>query len=566
MTYYLKYRPKNIDELDLIDVKDQLLRIVKSGDHMPHAFLFAGPRGAGKTSAARILAKAVNCESPEKNGEPCNDCPQCKEINKGASLDIIELDAASNRGVDDMRSLRDTVSLAPSGAKKKVYIIDEAHMLTTEASNALLKTLEEPPAHALFVLATTAPEKLLDTIKSRCLTIVFRKEGIEEIVKSLEKVVEGEKLEIEKSVLEEIAKRVDGSFREAHKTLEQLSIGKKKLTLKDLDESRIFSRATVEEFIKSLSVKDTKAALQILQSAADDGVNMKNFSVEVVTRLRESLLTKLGVMKIEGDLNLTEVELQNLTELFSDASSKIASSVIPSLPLELAVVRWGGDGGREQSARLDRNSPSVNAGTGSASSRSSEDSKLDSVSQNLAQTSNLAAPIQTPAPEKGEIEKEKEKDEGKVEALPASLKLQRGEPHAANLDTPKVEATSAGDNKILDEKWKEILALLKPKNFSIEALLRAARPAGFDGENLHVEVFYGFHKERLEKDQYKRLVEDAACEILGCQSVRLVCVLSTAPKKALDFANVTDAGDENILEVAEKIFGGEEPQSENLPN
>ena len=164
-TYYLKYRPNKIKELDLKEVRESLNKIVKSGK-ISHAFLFSGPKGSGKTSAARIIAKIVNCERRKKNQqEPCSRCEQCKSISQGANIDVIELDAASHRGIDDVRSLRDAVKLAPAKAPKKVYIIDEAHMLTTEASNALLKTLEEPPKHVMFILATTNPEKLIDTIK-----------------------------------------------------------------------------------------------------------------------------------------------------------------------------------------------------------------------------------------------------------------------------------------------------------------------------------------------------------------------------------------------------------------
>src|SRR3972149_9928838 len=147
MTLYLKYRPKNLDELDLVSVAESLKKIVKSGK-IPHAFLFSGPKGTGKTSAARILAKIINCES--KN-PPCDKCEQCVSITKGSNLDVIEMDAASHRGIDDVRTLRDAVKLAPVSSKKKIYIIDEAHMLTTEASNALLKTLEEPPEHVMFI-------------------------------------------------------------------------------------------------------------------------------------------------------------------------------------------------------------------------------------------------------------------------------------------------------------------------------------------------------------------------------------------------------------------------------
>src|SRR3990167_2836421 len=236
MTFYLKYRPQKIAELDLQKVRENLARILGSGN-TPHAFLFSGPRGAGKTSAARIVAKAINCEHnnpspitrhPSPIGDPCNECATCVAITNGSSLDVIEIDAASNRGVDDIRSLREGVKLATAGAKKKVYIIDEAHMLTNEASNALLKTLEEPPAHVTFILATTNPEKLIETIRSRATNIAFRKANDEEVITSLGRIVKGEKIKIGKGELALVAKAADGSFRDGAKLLEQLTSEQRK--------------------------------------------------------------------------------------------------------------------------------------------------------------------------------------------------------------------------------------------------------------------------------------------------------------------------------------------------
>src|SRR3989338_912041 len=227
MTLYLKYRPQTLDELDSEGARETLKKIVSSGN-IPHAFLFSGPKGIGKTSAARILAKIVNCESrtPALRGpgkfEPCNQCGQCISISKGTNVDVIELDAASHRGIDYVRTLRDAVKLAPANSRKKVYIIDEAHMLTTEASNALLKTLEEPPEHVMFILATTNPEKLIDTIRSRTTNIVFKKASNQEIFERLDKVLTNEKIEFEKEALESIAEASEGSFRDSLKILDQI--------------------------------------------------------------------------------------------------------------------------------------------------------------------------------------------------------------------------------------------------------------------------------------------------------------------------------------------------------
>ena len=234
-TYYLKYRPQKVSELDLISVRESLEKILKS-KKIPHAFLFSGPKGIGKTSAARIFAKSINCLGKRKDFEPCNKCDVCQEITNGSSLDLIEIDAASNRGIDDIRSLREKIKLSPARCRYKVYIVDEAHMLTTEAFNALLKTLEEPPAHAVFILCTTEPEKLPKTIVSRCLQIKFQKAKKEEVINSLKRVVKGEKLEVEKEVLAEISVNAEGSFRDAQKILDQLSLANRKISLKERPE------------------------------------------------------------------------------------------------------------------------------------------------------------------------------------------------------------------------------------------------------------------------------------------------------------------------------------------
>lgn len=474
-TLYLKYRPQKIGELDLTEVREQLTKIVKSGK-IPHAFLFAGPRGAGKTSAARIIAKAVNCER-RKGVEPCNKCSQCTAINKGSSLDIIEIDAASHRGVDDVRSLREAIKLSPAGAKKKVYIVDEAHMLTPEAANALLKTLEEPPEHAMFVLATTAPEKLPDTVRSRCTLLIFRKAQEEEIVRSLERIVKGEKLKLEKGVLDKLAGNVDGSFREAHKLLEQLSLGKKKVTLADTGKLVTLTSVDPGVLLSLLAVKNAKGALAEVDRVVKSGANLKVYTTAILRSLREMLLEKI---EEGGD---TE-DLKSLIELFSEATGRLATAVIPQLPLELAVVRWCENKSQKSKVTLEESRSSQNAHG------------------------------QTPAP---------------------------GE---------------------LGEKWREIMRRVKPRNHSIEALLRATRAAEFDGKVLRVEVFYEFHKERLERDQYRKVVEEIASEVLG-SSVRIICILSTQKQRAADITNIDEEVEEDIVRAAEEIFGGVDELSAN---
>ncbi|TSC89351.1 MAG: Uncharacterized protein G01um10145_508 [Microgenomates group bacterium Gr01-1014_5] len=500
-TYYLKYRPQRISELDLESVRGQLQKIVSSG-RMPHAFLFPGPRGAGKTSTARILAKVLNCEHLEQSYEPCNECSQCKEITRGASLDVVEIDAASNRGVDDIRSLRETVKLAPIGAKKKVYIIDEAHMLTTEAANALLKTLEEPPSHAVFILATTAPEKLLDTIRSRCTTISFYKGKEAEIIRALKKVVEGEKLEINEEALTEIARGVDGSFREAHKILEQLSFTKGAITqeaVRGLTQENFADPATL---LALLAKKETKAALSEVDDLVNKGINLKTYLTGAMAVLRKSLLTKMGAIEdvvIEG---LEVRDHQVLIEYLTDAARLYPTALIPQLPLEIAVVKWCVGGKEKLEVRSEKLEEEVGSGK-----EKKEVSEISHVSP-------------------------------RNEVIPTSQV------------TPLMSKLSPSE---LDNLWPQIMKLTKEKNHSVEALLRAARPTAFDGKFLQIEVFYKFHKERLEKEPYRTLVEEVAASLLG-GPLRLTCVLTEGQKRAADVRNVTTPEDEELAKLAEDIF------------
>jgi DNA polymerase-3 subunit gamma/tau len=225
--FYLKYRPQKIAEIDNQERREFFSKLFSRGGAVPHAFLFIGPRGTGKTSTARIIAKILNCQnntlgSDQEKLEPCLQCPNCLSIKKGNFLDVVEMDAASNRGIDDIRALRDQINFTPTSGKYKVYIIDEVHMLTKEAFNALLKTLEEPPEFVVFILATTEAHKLPATISSRCVVVNFQRASEEELVFSLQRIIRNEKIELPTTVLQRLAKKSTGSFRDAAKALETL--------------------------------------------------------------------------------------------------------------------------------------------------------------------------------------------------------------------------------------------------------------------------------------------------------------------------------------------------------
>ena len=344
MVFYRKYRPQKIEELDNEAVRQSLYSIFSKGS-FAHAFLFTGPKGLGKTSAARIVAKVINCvgRKDKSDVEPCNKCDQCVSITNGSNLDILEIDAASNRGIDEIRDLREKIKLAPFKASKKIYIIDEVHMLTTEAFNALLKTLEEPPGHAVFILCTTETSKIPATIASRCFRINFTKATSEEFVRSLTRIVKEEDIKIEKDALIEIGSLSDGSFRDGVKILEELVnfAGRKTIT-KDLVNEKyniIGIGDNVIKMLEILSKKDVKAGITLCQNLEKQGMDFKFFTEKLIERLHFMLLVEAGVEKGEALFSLPEI--RKLFELLSDAYSQTKSAVLPQTPLEIVVMEWG---------------------------------------------------------------------------------------------------------------------------------------------------------------------------------------------------------------------------------
>lgn len=342
MVFYRKYRPQKLSELDSESARSSLSTILSSKE-VPHALLFTGSRGLGKTSAARIVAKIVNCER-KKGTEPCNKCDQCVSITNGTNLDVLEIDGASNRGIDEVRDLREKIRLSPSAASYKVYIIDEVHMLTTEAFNALLKTLEEPPAHAIFILCTTEPHKVPKTIESRCFHVVFKRANKAELKRSLSRIIRSEKIRIEDEAIAKIVDSSDGSFRDAAKILEIAvlrSSRRKKITKETILEllgNSIHSR----DFIELLAGKDARTALEWLNQSINKGLNIKIWLEDLLAIFHNALLHKYrieneGTYEVEG---FSEEELKRLISLFSKAHQDMRTSVIPQLPAELAIIEY----------------------------------------------------------------------------------------------------------------------------------------------------------------------------------------------------------------------------------
>lgn len=467
MVFYRKYRPQKIDELDNEVVRQSLYSIF-SKENFPHAFLFTGPKGLGKTSAARIIAKVINCEKhkglkgnrTEKEIEPDNKCQQCTSITNGNNFDVLEIDGASNRGIDEIRDLREKIKLAPFKAGKKIYIIDEVHMLTTEAFNALLKTLEEPPAHAVFILCTTESQKIPATILSRCFRINFTKATSDELVRSLSRVVKEEGIKIEKEALLEIAKIAGGSFRDASKILEEVFVfaGRKTIT-KDLVNEKFNSLGVgelVSEMLKAFSEKNAKKGLGICRELAKQGTDFKFFIEELIERLHLLLLIEAGVEKGNKEIDLSLDEIKELFESLSDAYQETKYSILPQIPLELVILKW------TEEENVFNNSEGPVSGFPPTSAHSS-----------LTSSNELRA-----------------------------------------VGSPSTRATlsiKSSSGNFFEELTQEV----KNHNNLLAGVLRGCSANEIKDGNLEIVARSKFHREKLEEEKALKILEESAEKILG---------------------------------------------------
>ncbi len=490
MVYYRKYRPQTIHDLDSAAVRETLTSVLKKS--VPHAFLFTGPKGLGKTSTARILAKAVNCTG-KKDGEvePCNTCEQCLSITNGTSIDILEIDAASNRGIDEIRDLKEKIRLTPVSSLKKVYIIDEVHMLTTEAFNALLKTLEEPPEHAMFVLCTTEPHKVPSTILSRCFHIAFALATPEELVRSFKRIITSEKAEVDDNSLLMIAKLAAGGFRDGAKMLEEmvtLAQGKK-ITPDFIEEKYKVSNISVQvsDLLQSLSAKDVQKGLQIVAALTQQGIDMKHFIQKLMEALHEDMLTQIQGKGKESVFSLDEIKI--LFALLARANGEMKYAVLPQLPLELVILEWC-------------------AGTANASplvaGENIESAPMAVVVEDIT--------VKTLRKQVGDMKRK--------EALyGAPKKDQNADADKVVIETTTVELMKTAGNEVtkdwLDLFWKNLINEMKKHNHTVAGLLRGCTIKSFSKEHLVIEAGYKFHKERLDDTKNRESLLKIAKALTG---------------------------------------------------
>ncbi|HHD92651.1 MAG TPA: DNA polymerase III subunit gamma/tau [Candidatus Portnoybacteria bacterium] len=359
MVLYQKYRPQKFSEVVGQEAIIKVLTNEIKGGQIGHAYLFSGPRGTGKTTTARILAKAISCQTRKENEyEPCNQCQTCLEINQGKSLDLVEIDAASNRGIDEIRELKEGIKFLPTKLKYKFFIIDEAHMLTREAFNALLKTLEEPPEHAIFVLATTEPHKLPATIISRCQRFDFRRISVNDIFKKIKEIAQQEDIKISDEALYLIAWQAEGGLRDAESLLGQiLTLSDNEITAEEVKQFLgIAGQNEITEIADLIVQKKIKEALNLIDQCIENGAEANNLGKSLISHFRWMLMLKINpdlAGKLEQQLTkdridailqqgqkITSSELVRLINLLLEAVSSKNEGIIDQISLELVVIKF----------------------------------------------------------------------------------------------------------------------------------------------------------------------------------------------------------------------------------
>lgn len=514
---YRKYRPSTFADVIGQDTIIKTLTSQSASHSFAHAYLFTGPRGVGKTTTARIVAKAANCDSIQKDGEPCNTCKSCKVIAEGKAIDIIEIDAASHTGVDHVRTaIIDTSRTSPSLLKYKVFIIDEVHMLSMSSFNALLKTLEEPPSHALFILATTEVQKVPETILSRCQRFRFRRIAVPAIVERLKGIAKAEKVNVDEDVLLDIASRSEGSSRDAESLLGQLfAFESKHITAKQaelvLPKSHI---AQVSELLTLMLAGDLAKSIDYIDRFVDDGGDADQMLVDAISYTRLLLLASFASARltemlrqhvpatiadrIQQDASSADRSvIVEILETFLRAKKKYVYPEIPQLALELALFEC-----------LD-NAPSVPRQTGPAA--------VEKITQ---PTVKKEQPIQ-------KIVQTKKKS-----STPGAVSLAR-----------------------LKEKWQDFTLQVREVNRALSMSMQVAQVVACEGTSVTIAVPYVFHQERIEIPRHEHLIETIVSEYFGT-TLKVKCIVDQlADVQIQPQANVEPVKSENLWDQVVEAFG-----------
>ena len=495
---YRKWRPGTLSELVGQNHVAQTLRQAVLTDRVSHAYMFCGPRGTGKTSTARILAKAVNCLSPS-DGEPDDSCHMCLAVNEGRAIDLIEIDAASNRRIADIRDLTEKIHYSPAEAKFKVYIIDEVHMLTPEAFNALLKTLEEPPPHAILILATTDVHKVPLTIISRCQRFDFRRIPSQDIVEKLRKLSVEEAVEIEDEALMLVARKSTGSLRDAENILEQVIVSSEPpVTEQDVRQLlNLTDESLPADLLDLVADNQVKDSLVRLGQMIEDGKEPSQIHSSLIEIIRVLILLKSNASDGSELGDALKDRLQSIAEKFSMERlihiAKIISEVdfrdvlTPALPLEIAIL--------ESIMSQQNNEPPQNqfkeTNTGSTANKKNEEQILEGPFVNTEQKPKIAKLIN----------KKQTKDTvSPPPVVPVTETNSKSEPSELRTNEVNLRTVATGDN--IDEHWNELLRSLRQtgKRFNLGALLRGCKERKIKDDTLVLTFLHSSHLERINSE------------------------------------------------------------------
>jgi len=513
---YRKYRPRTFAEITGQNhIRVTLENELRSGA-VSHAYLFTGPRGVGKTSLARIFAKALNClKRNEGESEPCNACDACLEQQAGRSLDVIEIDAASNTGVDNVReNIIEHVRFAPVSRRYKVFIIDEVHMLSASAWNALLKTLEEPPAHAVFIMATTEVHKVPATIVSRCQRFDFRRIPFELMAERLKHMAAGEGVNVDDAVIDAVVKLGDGCLRDAESMLEQvLSLDEKRIGIAEAGLVLPRSNAQlVREFIDALAERRGSDAVSLVNRLIEEGVDLQQFAADAIEYLRGLLLAALGapakIADTEATKRLGVAHIMRLVNSMNQARIELKTAVIPQLPLELVAAEHCGDPGAWQMAR----------GSGQTPDGPSEPVK--------------------PAPPQSVIAR----SETTKQSPPAKAAEDKNETFSPQpqAETHEPQATCHVPLDTLALRWDELCMAVQEENPSLPYILRVARPIRFEDGTLVIGVQYKLHADKLNTGKSRDSIMRGLTELYKGAIIPVRAEISAAADLDAPAGAVTD--------------------------